>query len=141
VGIGIQPRPARASGPPIWIGGSSTAAIRRAARFGDGWLPQGPPKMGMRSAIELIRTERLAAGLPEAFDMGVNTEPVHIGTPDFEVPRWTLSGSVDEVADGLRKYRRLDVNQWQLRFIGRSASEVCDQIERFGAEVWPLVMS
>ena len=141
VGVGMAPRPARPGGPPIGIGGSSKAAIRRAARFGDGWLPQGPPKMGMRAAIEFIRTERQAAGLPDRFDMGVNCEPVHIGTPAFELPTWSLSGSAAEVAEGLRKYRRLDVNQWQLRFLGRSASEVCDQIERFGAEVWPQVLS
>ena len=141
VGVGMSPRPARPGGPPIWIGGSSKAAIRRAARFGDGWLPQGPPKMGMRAAIEFIRTERQSAGLPEQFDMGVNCEPIHIGEPAFEVPKWTLTGPPDQVADGLRKYRKLDVNQLQVRFVGRSANEVCDQLERFGAEVWPLVLS
>lgn len=141
VGVGMSPRPARPGGPPIWIGGSSKAAIRRAARFGDGWLPQGPPKMGMRAAIEFIRTERQAAGLPEQFDMGVNCEPIHIGEPSFDVPKWTLTGQPDQVADGLRKYRKLDVNQLQVRFVGRSANEVCDQLERFGAEVWPLVLS
>ena len=141
VGVGMRPRPARAGGPPIWVGGSSKAAIRRAARFGDGWLPQGPPKMGMRKAIEFIRTERQAAGLSDRFDMGINCEPIHIGTPSFDVPAWVLTGSADEVAEGLRKYRKLEVNQLQVRFLGRSASEVCDQIERFGAEVWPQVLS
>ena len=39
--MGIAPRPVRQPRPPIWIGGSSPAAIRRTAAFGDGWLPQG----------------------------------------------------------------------------------------------------
>jgi probable F420-dependent oxidoreductase len=33
------PRPARASGLPIWVGGSSEAALKRAVRFGDAWHP------------------------------------------------------------------------------------------------------
>jgi len=55
------------------------------------------------------------------------------------VPEWTLIGSPERIAEGLSRYRRLDANQWQLRFIGRSAQEVAEQIERFGAEVWPVV--
>lgn len=139
VGVGVSPRPVRPGGPPIWIGGSSPAAMRRAATLADGWLPQGPPKEGMRAGVARIRQLRAEAGLPAAFDMGANVEPIHIGEPDFEVAKWTLTGSPEQVAEGLSKYLRLDVNQWQLRFLGRSASEVAAQIERFGAEVWPLL--
>jgi len=34
----ISLRPARAEGPPIWIAGQVEAAVKRAARIGDGWL-------------------------------------------------------------------------------------------------------
>ena len=33
----VSPRPARR--PPIWVGGNSRTAVRRAARHGDGWVP------------------------------------------------------------------------------------------------------
>jgi probable F420-dependent oxidoreductase len=138
-GLGVAPRPARPGGPPVWVGGSSPAAIRRAARLGDGWLPQGPPAMGMRRAIEVIRAERERAGRPEPFDLGVNCEPVHVGDPAFEVPEHTAAGAPEQVAERLRRYPALGVNQLQVRFVARSAAEYCDQLERFGAEVWPLV--
>jgi len=37
--ISITPKPARAGGPPIWLGGNAEAALRRSARFGDGYFP------------------------------------------------------------------------------------------------------
>lgn len=39
----FYPRPVRADGPPIWIGGHSSAALRRTAKYGDGWLPGPKP--------------------------------------------------------------------------------------------------
>ena len=34
-----KPKPARARGPLNWLGGSADAALRRSARFGDGYFP------------------------------------------------------------------------------------------------------
>ncbi len=42
--VGLAPRPSRSI--PVWIGGSSPAAVRRAAAHGDGWIP---PMMDTRS--------------------------------------------------------------------------------------------
>ena len=33
------PAPAQPNGPPLWVGGRSDAAIRRARELGDGWFP------------------------------------------------------------------------------------------------------
>ena len=38
-GVSIEPRAAQRKGPPLWVGGRSEAALRRAGRLGDGWLP------------------------------------------------------------------------------------------------------
>ncbi len=35
----FAPRPLRAGGPPLWVGGNTAPAMRRAARHGAGWLP------------------------------------------------------------------------------------------------------
>ena len=140
VGVGMAPRPARAGGPPIWVGGSSTAAIRRAALLGDGWLPQGPPKMGTSAAIELIRTTREEAGLPAAFDLGVVAGPVFVGEPDVEVEPYATTGPPEQLAERLRRFTAKGMNQLQLGFRGRDANQVADQIERFGAEVAPLLV-
>lgn len=39
--IVFEPKPVQSPHPPLWVGGSSMAALRRAARVGDGWMPSG----------------------------------------------------------------------------------------------------
>jgi len=138
-GAVVRPRPVRPGGPPIWVGGSSLPAMRRAARLGDGWLPQGPPKMGMRAALDFIRTERADAGVEEPIDLGTFTEPVHIGEPTWEVGEYTATGSPDAIAERMSRYKKLGVSHLQVRFPSRSCDELVEQIGRFGTEVWPQV--
>jgi probable F420-dependent oxidoreductase len=37
--VSIEPLPAQAGGPPLWVGGRSAAALRTTGRLGDGWMP------------------------------------------------------------------------------------------------------
>ena len=37
-GVSLDPKPVQKSGPPIWVGGRSDAALARAGRQGDGWM-------------------------------------------------------------------------------------------------------
>ena len=46
------PRPLRSPHPPIWVGGRSEAAMRRAVRYGDGWHP-------IRFRMDWLQTEGL----------------------------------------------------------------------------------
>lgn len=36
--VTVRPKPVQEAGPPIWLGGSSPSAVRRAAKLGDAWL-------------------------------------------------------------------------------------------------------
>jgi probable F420-dependent oxidoreductase len=136
--VGQQPRPAQAR-VPIWVGGSSPAAIRRAAEKGDGWLPQGAPKGGMSAAIARIRVLRDEAGRgDEPFTIGALSGPLYVGEPSWDIGR-AVTGSPEQVAGFLRVLAGLGVNQIQVGFRSRDAHELYDQIRLFGAEVAPLV--
>lgn len=138
--VGLRPRPVQPGGPPIWVGGSSPAAIRRAAEKGDGWLPQGPPPEGMAAAIERIGVLRERAGRAQRrFAIGANTEPLYVGEPSWHVGKWCLSGAPELIAERLRTYAALGCNQLQLRFRSRSRAELVEQIDAFGADVLPLL--
>ena len=54
--MAMEPKPAQAGGPPIWIGGGSKAALRRAAELGDGWMGTAiADDAKMRRALSTIR--------------------------------------------------------------------------------------
>jgi probable F420-dependent oxidoreductase len=109
-GISIEPRPARAGGPPLWVGGRSEAAILRAATLGDGWIPIW------------ISPEKLAQGLGQlpAHVTPAVTLPAHVGPKrrlnehlrqryagDFGehvVDRYCVAGTPAECAARIREY-------------------------------------
>lgn len=136
--LGQSPRPTQAT-VPIWVGGSSPAAMRRAGERGDGWLPQGPPEEGMPAGIERVRAARAAsprAGLPLV--IGALSGPLHVGSPAWDAGR-CVAGPPEKVAGYLRTFRDMGVDQVQVGFAARSASEMADQVAVFAAEVAPLV--
>lgn len=54
--LGISPRPG-AGAIPIWVGGESDAAYRRAGRLGDGWIPRVKPGPELDHAFRVMRDE------------------------------------------------------------------------------------
>jgi len=62
---------------PIWIGGQSVKAVRRAARIADGWYaPPFPTHKGLVALREAYLEEREACGLPTEGDFPVRRELV-----------------------------------------------------------------
>ena len=137
-GLGQRPRPAQAQ-VPLWVGGSSPAAVRRAALKGDGWLPQGDPRDRLPAQIERLHRLREEAGVEGPLTVGAITEPLYVGEPGWHVGRRTLSGPPEELAESLRAYRAMGVHQIQVRFRSRDRAELTDQMAAFGAEVGPLL--
>ncbi|MGP3978104.1 TIGR03619 family F420-dependent LLM class oxidoreductase [Streptomyces sp. 8N114] len=136
--LGQQPRPAQRPRPPVWVGGSSPPAVRRAALRGDGWLPQGDSREALPAKIERILRLRESAGLAESpFTVGAIAEPLYVGSPTWDVGRRTCHGSPASIAEALRPYRAMGVTQLQLRFRARSLGELLDQLALFAEQVAP----
>lgn len=135
--LGQRPRPVQQPRPPIWVGGSTPAALRRAAARGDGWLPQGVPEMGMAQAIELIHEHRRRVRGDAAIEIGMNSPWLYVGEPSFDVGAPVLSGSGESIAAALRERAKVGVSHMGVRFRSRSCEELIDQIEAFGRDVAP----
>ena len=137
--LGQRPRPVQQPRPPIWIGGSTKGALRRAAERGDGWLPQGIPEMGMPAAIAFIREHRARTRDDAPIEIGMNAPWLYIGRPAFDAGPQTRSGTPAELAEILRGIKALGVQHCGVRFRSRSCDELIDQIEAFGHDVAPLI--
>lgn len=138
-GFGLSPRPVQSPRPPIWVGGSSRPALRRAAAHGDGWLPQGTPRAQMPEQLAYLRAQREKVRNGEPMDVGAICEFLYVGEPSWDVGRGTVAGKPDLIAASLAEFKRMGVDHLQVRFKARSLGELLDQMDAFAAEVVPLV--
>ena len=80
----LQISPAPASPPPIYVGGVSPPALRRAARLGDGWMGTGQAPDEVPALLERLRELRRQAGRESA---PFETIVPLVTTPDVDVLR------------------------------------------------------
>jgi alkanesulfonate monooxygenase SsuD/methylene tetrahydromethanopterin reductase-like flavin-dependent oxidoreductase (luciferase family) len=138
-GLAVSPRPRQQPRPPIWVGGSSPAALRRAAARGEGWLPQTPRRKDMAELVPRLveLRQQLRPGDPIA--IGALAGALHVGEPSWEPPRGTFSGGPEVLAEHLAGWADLGVSHVQVRFPSRSAVETCEQMAAFAETVAPLL--
>jgi len=71
----FSPKPLQRPHIPLWIGGSSPAALRRAATLGDGWHPSGvSPEEFSMGRLEIRELAAAAGRDPDALTMSVRVE-------------------------------------------------------------------
>lgn len=142
----FQPKPVQRP-LPIWIGGSTTGAIRRAARFGDGWFP-----IGVEPADVVRLRETLRRFLQEA---GRKEEDVHISgglAVDFEGASAeaarrnirVVPNRRDQVFEAINEWAQAGARSITLSFGDFSRLPPDQTVERmrwFAAEVMPQARS
>jgi probable F420-dependent oxidoreductase len=115
----MEPKPVQ-SPLPVWFGAGSAPALKRAARLADGWIGAGStPSSAFPSQVTELREYLQAEGRdPDAFPIAKRAY-VAIDRPAEEVSAWfkavygggippevAITGSVDQILDGLRELRQ-----------------------------------
>ena len=135
------PRPVQRGGPPIWIGGNSTRAIRRAVEYGDGWVPMPSPQRAAKALHTpgLESHEDLAARITLMRDLAAE----HGRTDSLEVVFMPAGldmfakASPDHarVVDELGALAQLGVTWATVTLPGNTRAELIGAVAAFGAKV------
>ena len=132
------PRPVQPQGPPIVIGGSSPAVLRRVARLADGWHPVDltPTQYaaGMRQIRELANGRPLEGSL--RIRAGVDRRLEAKGGGDGVV-QIALDGSPGELRARIEEYQAAGVDHLVVYF-GDDFQTALRDMRRFAAEVCPV---
>ena len=140
--IVFVPKPVQKPAIPIWIGGHSSQAIRRAARLGDGWHPiGGVPTIPLEPEDMARDLETLANHAAKA---GRNIKDIRVALKgslfDREKQatpgrRRRFIGSAAEIAADIAEYRRVGVDTMIFDVRRPSISETLERMEWIAKEV------
>ena len=144
--IRCEPFPIQRPGPPIWVGGHSRAALRRAARFGDGWHPVGAiaavplPPAEMREKLVELRQLTEAAGRDfAALTISYKAPLYDLALPGPDGGRKPFSGEPGQIAEDIAEFAAIGVHELIFDFRGETLAGSLDRLERFARAVMPLV--
>jgi probable F420-dependent oxidoreductase len=143
--IRCEPFPLQKPHPPIWVGGHSLAALRRTARYGDGWHPVGaiaavplPPEEMVRKLAELKRLTTEAGRDFSALTISYKAPLYDVAVPDPDGGRRRFSGSPTDIAGDIAAFAAIGVHELIFDFRGDTLSGSVERLERFAAQVMPL---
>ena len=134
MGHTMLPRPVQSPHPPIWVGGNSKRAIRRAVELGDGWMPMPNPRsLGTRRRSAPLETlDELGSMLSYANDhaaaVGRDTPLDVIGMPFG-------SRGDEKLSDHIEALEALGLTWLAVGLPNEGRSQLIDGILRFGDEV------
>ncbi len=107
----IQPKPVQKPHPPIYMGSFSEAALKRVAKYADGWNPVGIPVEGMGQMFQGVKEMAKAAGRdPSALKMVVRAHP-EITEKPLGKDRWAFAGTLDQIKEDISRCRDLAVEE------------------------------
>jgi probable F420-dependent oxidoreductase len=143
--LSFEPKPVQKPHPPLWIGGESPPALRRAARLGDGWYPiPSNPKFPLdsfpryRAAVSRLRQLAAEAGRdPASLKLGYRSQRHGaISSPrTADGERRIFAGSPADIVADLQALAELGVSHADFRLGGATIDETLANMRRFRDEV------
>ncbi len=135
----MGPKPVQRPHPPIYIGGNTPAAMRRAARYGDAWHPFKVTPAGMAELRPALQAALEAEGRsPRGFPVAPKVVLAFQDSPprDGQAP---TEGRPQDVIDALRRFRDAGATEFCFDIVTETLGVALDTLDRFANEVRPKV--
>ncbi|MBS0219621.1 MAG: LLM class flavin-dependent oxidoreductase [Proteobacteria bacterium] len=152
-GASISPKPVQPD-LPMWIGGSSDAAVRRTARYGTGWQGGGETPTDAARVVTAIKKATAEAGrsidqdhygASFPFYFGAATDSAVTGAmaaytkrTGREAGRYFAIGNETAILDRVAEYVAGGVEKFILRPVGATGDDVIAQTRHLIDKVLPL---
>lgn len=107
--IAFEPKPVQKPHLPIWVGGDSDPALRRAARFASGWWPFLTKPEDIPARIDFIKSQPTYDGRPLEVMYGMGTDRVGEGHVVQEGHDTNLGRNKQQIVDRLGEFAELGV--------------------------------
>ena len=144
--VHVLPKPVERGGIPVWIGGHTGAAVRRAGTIGDGWHPiamrppamLGPEEYGAK-VKELHEWARRAGRDPKSITLTIRV-PMEVRARSAKPAageRPPFQGTADQIVTDIRRYQALGVSHFVFDHTVQELRAVLANIERFASDVRP----
>ena len=148
-GVLLEPKPVQKPHPPIWVGGESGPALRRAAHLGDAWYPIGSNNRHLldslpryRAGVARLRRFTAAAGrAPDKVALTYRVKRYGEALPDkaSDGERRLFSGGTADIVGDFRALRDLGVSAVDIDFERPTAEASIAEMRRFKETVLSLV--
>jgi probable F420-dependent oxidoreductase len=154
--VTLFPRPFQSGGPPLWVGGRSSAAFRRAGRLADGWLGSSVTPDEVAIGIDAIRAHAEEAGreipddhygvlIPYCFAGDKETALDLAGAAirrrqDVSPAQYSALGKPEHVRHRLAEYIKAGASKFVMRPCGPKES-LRAQVETLASEVIPAMQT
>ena len=140
-GLTFEPKPLQKPHPPIWVGGHSRAALRRAAQFGAAWHPINRPPEELRAGRAELARLCQARGRTVPPPLTLRND-VRVMGPGQSAPASThggrvLAGEPAALVDQIAELADCGVEHLVLEFLASDGRELEEQMAAFAERVRP----
>ena len=140
--IHFLPKPVQQPHPPIWVGGQSRAAIRRAARLGNGWHPVGaipaaplePEELAQNIGL-LNRYAEDASRNPGEIEVSMKAPLYDADTTPSGATRRRFAGEPEQMLQDIQTYEDVGVSCIIFDIRGNDLNRSLERLEWFAEEV------